>query len=91
MNPNRPLQIQRQTQMRPPKKQAAATLRFGTAESQAESPGRSIHKFNGNVKGAQPKLAATESRPESKAGFSWNFRPRIVEYVTRLAPGRPTV
>jgi hypothetical protein len=45
----------------------------------------------GHIKGAQLKLAATESKPGSKAGFSWNFRGLGAEYVTRVAPGRPIV
>jgi hypothetical protein len=57
MKLNRPLQMQKQLQLqilgqrqrRPPKKknQAAATLRSRTAGTQAESPCRAIHKFNG--------------------------------------------
>jgi hypothetical protein len=49
------------------------------------------HNMKRNVKHAQLKLAATESKPESIHGFSWNFPGVGAEYVTRVAPGRPTV
>jgi hypothetical protein len=53
------------------KKQVAATLRSGTAGSQAASRCRAIHKFKGNRKFngncAQLKLAATRAKSTSKA------------------------
>jgi hypothetical protein len=42
----------------------AATLRSRTAGPQNESRCSAIHKFRSNVKGAQLKLAGTESKPE---------------------------
>jgi hypothetical protein len=54
----------KQRQLRAPKKQAAATLQPRAAGSQDESPCGTIHKFKGNVNGAQLKLAITKSKPK---------------------------
>jgi|SRR5579863_712871 len=70
MNPNRPLQNQRQSQRRPPeKKQAAATLRSRAAGSQDESPGRAIHKIKGKFKGESTARSgcATKSKESAQA------------------------
>jgi hypothetical protein len=53
--------------------------------------GRREKQRRRHVQGAQLKLAATESKPVPKAGFSWNFPGLRDEYVTRVAPGRPIV